>query len=99
MALLNNGEEDFLNGARAYSQHPISAFPYTFLNLEGAGAGGRATLFRSTDMEVTRKYAQSKNPFGTVVSADGFKSGFIRSQTDYVVSSHYLEQCTFVFDR
>lgn len=85
VALLNNGEEDFLNGARAYTQHLISRFAYTFLNLEGAGAGGRATLFRSTDTEVTRAYAHSSNPFGTVVSADGFKAGFIRSQTDYVV--------------
>jgi hypothetical protein len=46
VALLNNGEEDYLNGAYAFSQHPISSFPHTFLNLEGAGAGGRAVLFR-----------------------------------------------------
>lgn len=90
MALLNNGEEDFLNGARAYTQHPISRFAYTFLNLEGAGAGGRATLFRSTDTEVTRAYAKTSNPFGTVVSADGFKSGMVRSQTDYVVLNGVL---------
>lgn len=85
VALLNNGEEDFLNGARAYTQHPMSEFTHTFLNLEGAGAGGRATLFRTTDTEVTKAYAGSKNPFGTVVSGDSFKTGAIRSQTDYVV--------------
>lgn len=85
VALLNNGEEDFLNGARAYTQHPMSLFTHTFLNLEGAGAGGRAVLFRTTDTEITRAYAGSPNPFGTVVAADGFKQGFIRSQTDYVV--------------
>lgn len=83
--LLNNGEEDFLNGAKAFMRHPISQLPHTFLNLEGAGAGGRATLFRSTDTEVTTFYKKSKHPFGTVVSGDGFKQGFIRSQTDYVV--------------
>ena len=49
VALLNNGEEDFLNGAYAFMRHPISKFPDTFLNLEGAGAGGRATLFRSVE--------------------------------------------------
>ena len=44
VALLNNGEEDFLNGARAFTQHPMSRFAHTFVNLDGAGAGGRATF-------------------------------------------------------
>jgi hypothetical protein len=83
--LLNNGEEDFLNGAKAFMRHPISQLPHTFLNLEGAGAGGRAALFRSTDFEVTKPYRKSSHPFGTVVSADGFKRGLVASQTDYVV--------------
>src|SRR5579871_5709079 len=71
-------------------QHPISRFAYVFLNLEGAGAGGRATLFRSTDIEVTKAYAKTPNPFGTVVSADGFKAGTVRSQTDYVIFTDIL---------
>ncbi|KAF1833892.1 endoplasmic reticulum metallopeptidase 1 [Decorospora gaudefroyi] len=83
--LLNNGEEDFLNGAKAFMRNTISQVPHTFVNLEGAGAGGRATLFRSTDTEVTRFYRRSKYPFGTVVSGDGFKKGLIRSETDYRV--------------
>ncbi|KAF2464598.1 endoplasmic reticulum metallopeptidase 1 [Lindgomyces ingoldianus] len=83
--LMNNGEEDFLNGAKAFMRHPISQVPHTFLNLEGAGAGGRATLFRSTDTEVTRFYQKSSHPFGTVISSDGFKKKLIRSETDYVV--------------
>ena len=85
VALLNNGEEDGLYGAKAFTQHPVSHFPHAFLNLEGAGAGGRATLFRSTDTEVTKFYAKSKYPFGSVVSGDGFKRGLIRSGTDYSV--------------
>ncbi|KAL5116694.1 hypothetical protein ACEQ8H_005443 [Pleosporales sp. CAS-2024a] len=85
LLLLNNGEEDFLNGARAFMQHPISQIPHTFVNLEGAGAGGRATMFRSTDTEVTRYYKASSHPFGTVVSSDGFKQHLIRSETDYKV--------------
>ena len=85
VVLFNNGEEDYLNGARAYSQHPMAKFAHTFLNLEGAGAGGRATLFRSSDTEVTQAYAKSKFPFGSVLSADGFAKGLISSQTDYVV--------------
>ena len=90
VALLNNGEEDFLNGAWAFSQHPMSQFAHTFLNLEGAGAGGRATLFRSTDLEVTRFYQKTPFPFGSVVSADAFKRGVVRSQTDYVVLNGIL---------
>ena len=83
--LLNNGEEDYLNGAKAFMRHPISQVPQTFLNLEGAGAGGRATLFRSTDTEVTKFYRSSSHPFGTVISSDGFKRRLVASQTDYVV--------------
>ncbi|KAF3491591.1 uncharacterized protein GIQ15_01108 [Arthroderma uncinatum] len=83
--LFNNGEEDFLNGAYAFSQHPMSKFTHTFLNLEGAGAGSRAVLFRSTDTEVTRFYAKSAHPFGTVLARDAFKLRFIRSETDYSV--------------
>ena len=90
VALLNNGEEDWLNGAWAFAKHPMSKFPHTFLNLEGAGAGGRATLFRSTDTEVTRSYQYSKYPFGAVVSADAFKRGFIRSETDYSVFTELM---------
>lgn len=85
VVLFNNGEEDYLNGARAYSQHPMAMFAHTFLNLEGAGAGGRATLFRSSDTEVTQAYAKTKHPFGSVLSSNGFETRLIRSQTDYVV--------------
>ncbi|KAI9679865.1 MAG: hypothetical protein M1817_004879 [Caeruleum heppii] len=90
VVLFNNGEEDFLNGARAFSQHPISKFVRTFLNLEGAGAGGRAALFRSTDTEVTKPYRNCPFPFGSVVGRDGFERGLIRSQTDYVVFNGIL---------
>lgn len=88
VVFFNNGEEDYLNGARAYSQHPMAKFAHTFLNLEGAGAGGRATLFRSSDTEVTKAYGKSKYPFGSVLSANGFEK--IGSQTDYVVLDNTL---------
>lgn len=85
VALFNNGEEDYLNGARAFLQHPISNLTDSFLNLEGAGAGGRAALFRATDTEVAKYYKQVPHPFGSVVSADAFKRNVVRSQTDYVI--------------
>ena len=85
VVLFNNGEEDFLNGAYVYSQHPMSKFTHTFLNLEGAGAGGRAMLFRGTDTEVASFYQRTKHPFGSVLGGNGFDMGYIGSQTDYVV--------------
>ena len=90
VALLNNGEEDYLNGARVFSQHPMSRFAHTFLNLEGAGAGGRAALFRSTDTQITRAYKGAKHPLGNCGSGDAFRRGVIRSQTDYVVFNELL---------
>lgn len=85
VALLNNNEEDGLYGAHEFLRHPISQFTHIFMNLEGAAAGGRAQLFRSTDSEVTKFYAGSPYPFGSVVSLDGFRRGFVRSGTDYSV--------------
>ncbi|KAI1330089.1 hypothetical protein F5Y16DRAFT_364046 [Xylariaceae sp. FL0255] len=85
VALLNNNEEDFLWGAQAFRNSPFMPFCHTFLNLEGAGAGGRATLFRSTDAEVTRAFKKSPNPFGSVIASDAFGTGAIRSNTDYIV--------------
>jgi hypothetical protein len=85
VALFNNGEEDGLYGAKAFLSHPMASFVHAFLNLEGAGAGGRATLFRATDTEVTRAYGKARRPFSTVVANDGFALGAIRSETDYIV--------------
>ncbi|KAF8451719.1 hypothetical protein BDZ91DRAFT_773554 [Kalaharituber pfeilii] len=86
VVLFNNGEEDYLNGARAFAVSPWGKLPKIFYNLEGAGAGGRSTLFRTSDTEVTAFYKRSvKRPFGSSVSADGFKKGLVRSQTDYLV--------------
>ncbi|KAF5497001.1 Vacuolar membrane protease [Colletotrichum siamense] len=83
--LLNNGEEDGLYGAMAYVQSPLYYFTTTFVNLEGAGAGGRAILFRATDLEVVKAYNHAPHPFGSVVAFDGFKLGIIRSATDYSI--------------
>ncbi|KAI5303887.1 hypothetical protein KEM56_007083 [Ascosphaera pollenicola] len=88
--LFNNGEEDYLNGANVFTQHPLSQFGHSFVNLEGAGAGGRAVLFRSTDTEVTKFYKSAPHPYGSVIGNDGFKQDLIRSETDYAVFAPVL---------
>lgn len=88
--LFNNGEEDYLNGARLFMRHPLSNFTHTFLNLEGAGAGGRAVLFRSTDSQITKFYRNSPYPFGSVMASDGFKMNLLRSETDYSIFNPIL---------
>ncbi|KAK9768985.1 hypothetical protein SCAR479_02229 [Seiridium cardinale] len=85
VALLNNNEEDWLWGSRAFGNHPLMPFCHVFLNLEGAAAGGKANLFRTTDAEVTRAYQGGPNPFGSVVSSDAWGLGVIRSGTDYSI--------------
>lgn len=83
--LFNNVEEDGLLGARAFGYSPLLKFCHTFVNLEGAGAGGRAMLFRTTDLETAQAYGASPYPFGTVIAADAFERGIIKSGTDYEV--------------
>ncbi|KAI0007371.1 peptidase family M28 family [Xylariaceae sp. FL0662B] len=85
VALLNNNEEDGLWGAQVFGNSPLLPFCHTFLNLEGAGAGGRANLFRTSDVEVTNAYRGTENPFGSVIASDAFGLGAIRSNTDYIV--------------
>ena len=89
VALLNNGEEDGLYGGKAFFEHPMASFVHTFVNLEGAGAGGRAILFRSTDTEVTKAYSKADHPLGSVISNDAYRYGFIRSETDYSIFKPY----------
>ncbi|KAI2623414.1 hypothetical protein GGS21DRAFT_340465 [Xylaria nigripes] len=85
VALLNNNEEDFLWGSQAFGSSPFMPFCHTFLNLEGAGGGGRALLLRTTDAEVTAAFRGSPNPFGSVAASDAFNLGTVRSNTDYIV--------------
>jgi hypothetical protein len=85
VALFNNCEEDGLYGARVFGYSPLLPFCHTFVNLEGAGAGGRAVLFQTTDKEVTEAYSGTPHPFGSVLAKDAFQKRFIRSQTDYII--------------
>lgn len=83
--LFNDAEEDGLLGANAFAHSPVVQFCHTFVNLEGAGAGGRAVLFRTTDLQAAKAYSTSPHPFGSVIAANAFERGYIRSGTDYEV--------------
>ncbi|KAF8161605.1 hypothetical protein B0H34DRAFT_796364 [Crassisporium funariophilum] len=84
---INNGEEDGLNGAHVFFQHPWSRIPDTFLNLEGASAGGRPLLFRATSAAPVLSFRNKdvSHPHGNVLSADAFARGVISSGTDFSV--------------
>ncbi|KAK7426627.1 hypothetical protein QQZ08_006805 [Neonectria magnoliae] len=83
--LFNNAEEDGLLGAHAFGYSPVLPFVHTFVNLEGAGAGGRAILFRTTDLQAAKAYGGSPHPFGSVVAGNAFEAGVIKSATDFQV--------------
>ncbi|KAK5995992.1 Vacuolar membrane protease [Cladobotryum mycophilum] len=90
--LFNNAEEDGLLGARAFGYSPLLKFCHTFVNLEGAGGGGRALLFRTTDLQAAKAYGKSPYPFGSVVAANAFERGAIKSGTDFEVFSRDFGQ-------
>ncbi|KAF9222451.1 hypothetical protein BS17DRAFT_708764 [Gyrodon lividus] len=84
---INNGEEDGLNGAHAFMEHPWAKICDVFLNLEGAAAGGRPIMFRVTATPPLYSWTGNHvpHPHANVLSADGFSRGVIRSGTDYSV--------------
>ncbi|RGP65768.1 aminopeptidase y [Fusarium sporotrichioides] len=90
--LFNNAEEDGLLGARAFGYSPLLHFTHTFVNLEGAGAGGRALLFRTTDLQAAKAYSKSPHPLGSVVAANAFERGVIKSATDYEIFADIFGQ-------
>ncbi|KAI8970991.1 hypothetical protein BD414DRAFT_540578 [Trametes punicea] len=83
----NNGEEDQLNGAHAYFEHPWSNLTSVFINLEGAASGGRPIAFRTTSYGPVRAVSSKrvKHPHATVLTTEVFSLGLIRSTTDYEV--------------
>ncbi|KAH3662042.1 hypothetical protein OGAPHI_006223 [Ogataea philodendri] len=81
----NNDEEFGLLGAEAFVKHKWFNLVKYFVNLEGTGAGGKAILFRSTDVGVLSYYSAAKRPFANSLFQQGFQSGLIRSQTDYKI--------------
>ncbi|KAI0051551.1 hypothetical protein FA95DRAFT_1554372 [Auriscalpium vulgare] len=82
---INNGEEDGLHGAHSFLAHPWANITSRFINFEGAGAGGRPFLFRTTSLDMLEAFKKVPHPHANVISADAWKRGIIRSDTDYSV--------------
>ncbi|KAI7860970.1 hypothetical protein BDC45DRAFT_529580 [Circinella umbellata] len=84
--LFNNFEEGGLMGAKQFIQHPWFHTVKLFLNLEGAGAGGRALLFRCSSLQAAKKLA-SNAPLvhATPLGNDMFSLGLLKSDTDYTI--------------
>ncbi|SCU83522.1 LAFA_0D04082g1_1 [Lachancea sp. 'fantastica'] len=83
----NNNEEFGLLGASAFFNHPWSKLVHYMLNLEGAGAGGKAVLFRTSDAATASIYkaAVRQQPFGNSMYQQAFYDRYISSETDYKV--------------
>ncbi|OMJ21087.1 Vacuolar membrane protease [Smittium culicis] len=92
----NNGEEVGLFGALAFMHHPWSKTVKAFINIEGAGAGGPAMVFRASNYNLINLYGKKQDdyvdnwhPHCNVFANDAFKLGLINSDTDYTVYAAY----------
>lgn len=79
----NTGEEINLYGSYQFVKHPIAANVTYFLNLEGAGGGGRTAMFRGSNYEALKAFAASAPALGNVIMQDMFKMRVINSDTDF----------------
>lgn len=69
----------------SFLEHSWSKHTHIFINLEGAGAGGRPALFRSTSPRLTGAFSAAAHPHGSVLFSDLFASGAVRSITDFQI--------------
>ncbi|KAI7881599.1 hypothetical protein K492DRAFT_128678 [Lichtheimia hyalospora FSU 10163] len=84
--LINNAEEGGLVGAKQFTKHPWFPTVKMFINLEGAGAGGRAMVFRCSSMQAIKHVAaHAPLAHATPLGNDMFKLGLIKSDTDYTI--------------
>ncbi|KAF9988257.1 hypothetical protein BGZ75_009738 [Mortierella antarctica] len=108
---LNNAEELGMFGASAFmgalpnstmetgSGHPWKKYIRAFVNLEGAGSGGPSLLFRGSNYDVIRHYADNAPyPHASVFANDLFPLRIIQSETDYsVYTRHGLQGLDIAF--
>ncbi|ORX86012.1 hypothetical protein K493DRAFT_238324, partial [Basidiobolus meristosporus CBS 931.73] len=85
---LNNCEETGLLGSEGFMAHPWAKDVRAFINLEGAGAGGKSMVFRSSDLPLNQFYSHSPFPHTSVIANDVFKLGLIKSSTDFQIYAY-----------
>lgn len=83
----NDGEEIASLGSDGFLSHPWRRAARAFINLDAAGATGRALLFQTGkgSRALVRAFAAAPRPLGTVVAQDIFQSGVVPSSTDFGV--------------
>jgi hypothetical protein len=90
MINFNNGEEAGLLGSKGFAYHPWLKDVAGFVNLEGAGAGGKALLFQSSSTAINKALIKGHHHHANVIGNDLFKLGLIQSKTDYQVYNQEL---------
>ncbi|XP_077288076.1 uncharacterized protein LOC143912654 [Arctopsyche grandis] len=84
--LFNGAEETPLQGSHLFFQDEWAVKSRVFLNLEGAGQGGRALLFQSGPKNswlFNYYYQHAPHQHGQIFIEELFQSGFIPSDSDF----------------
>jgi hypothetical protein len=89
----NGAEETIMQAAHGFiTQHEWTKNIRAFINLEAAGAGGRALLFQTGSDELVRAYAEgAKYPYANIIAQEMFKTGVIPADTDFRVYRDFGE--------
>ncbi|XP_066369448.1 uncharacterized protein [Miscanthus floridulus] len=85
--LFNTGEEEGLDGAHSFiTQHHWRNSVSFAVDLEAMGISGKSTLFQGTDHWALESFAAvAKYPSAQIASQDVFRSGAIKSATDFQI--------------
>ncbi|KAG2573399.1 hypothetical protein PVAP13_7KG236700 [Panicum virgatum] len=85
--LFNTGEEEGLDGAHSFiTQHHWRNSVRFAVDLEAMGISGKSTLFQGTDYWALESFAAvAKYPSAQIALQDVFRSGAIKSATDFQI--------------